>query len=215
MSDGRPPGLYLLTPRLTDAAAFLPRLEAVLEAVDVACLLLDLDLREASQAKKLVRAIAAPAQRRDAAVLVRDPVLAARAGADGVHIGASERLEADLRAAIDSLRPERIVGVGGLRTRHEAMIAGELEADYLMFGEPSGEHASDPPQDTLERVSWWAEIFTAPCVGYASEIEAAAALARAGADFVALGEAVWSASDPARAAADFVRALEENGVKGS
>ena len=39
-------------------------------------------------------------------------------------------------AAIESLKPERIVGAGFLRTRDEAMTAGEMGADYVMFGEP-------------------------------------------------------------------------------
>ena len=34
------------------------------------------------------------------------------------------------------LKPERIVGVGGLATRHDAMLAAEQGADYVMFGEP-------------------------------------------------------------------------------
>ena len=59
--------------------------------------------------------------------------LAARLGADGVHVaGAGEELD----AAIKRLKPERIVGAGSLRTRDEAMTAGEMGADYVMFGEP-------------------------------------------------------------------------------
>jgi thiamine-phosphate pyrophosphorylase len=48
----------------------------------------------------------------------------------------------------------------------------------------------------VERIAWWAEVFEPPCVGFAQNLDEVAALARAGADFVALGEFVWSA-DPA------------------
>jgi thiamine-phosphate pyrophosphorylase len=50
-----------------------------------------------------------------------------------------------------------------------------------------------------ERVVWWAEIFETPCVAYADSIPAAGTLAEAGADFVALGEAIWDSSSPAAA----------------
>jgi thiamine-phosphate pyrophosphorylase len=56
------------------------------------------------------------------------------------------------------------------------------------------------PDLLAERVAWWAEIFETPCVAYADTLERAGELADAGADFVALGEAVWGAASPACAA---------------
>ena len=124
--------------------------------------------------------------------------MAARLGADGVHVAGAS---ADLVAAIEGLKPERIVGAGSLRTRDEAMTAGELGADYVMFGEPRHGAPGMGLQSLAERVGWWAEIFETPCVAYAEALSAAAAtLARAGADFVALGEAIWSAVSPPEAA---------------
>jgi thiamine-phosphate pyrophosphorylase len=83
--------------------------------------------------------------------------------------------------------------------RDEAMTAGEMGADYVMFGEPRGEGPAMPLELLLERVGWWAEIFETPCVAYAETVEAAGRLARAGADFVALEGAVWEADSPAGA----------------
>ena len=34
------------------------------------------------------------------------------------------------------LKPARIAGCGRLATRHDAMLAAEAGADYVMFGEP-------------------------------------------------------------------------------
>jgi thiamine-phosphate pyrophosphorylase len=48
-------------------------------------------------------------------------------------------------------------------------------------------------------VEWWAEIFEPPCVGYAGSLEDIAPLVEAGADFVALADAVWNASAPLEA----------------
>jgi thiamine-phosphate pyrophosphorylase len=58
----------------------------------------------------------------------------------------------------------------------------------------------------LERVEWWSEVFEIPCVGYAGDAEEAAALAQAGADFVALGDFVWN---DARATAALLASLAE------
>jgi thiamine-phosphate pyrophosphorylase len=125
--------------------------------------------------------------------------LAARLGADGVHVAGDGE---DLIEAIKSLKPERIVGAGSLRTRDEAMTAGEIGADYVMFGEPHGGAQTRGLASLVsltERVVWWAEIFETPCVAYADTIAAAGPLAEAGADFVALGDAIWDSSSPAAA----------------
>ena len=44
-------------------------------------------------------------------------------------------------------------------------------------------------------MSWWAEIFNVPCVGYAAHPDDAVGIARAGAEFVALCEGLWDAPD--------------------
>ena len=49
-----------------------------------------------------------------------------------------------------------------------------------------------------ERVAWWAEVLTIPCVGYAASLDEVEALARAGADFVAIGESIWRERDARR-----------------
>ena len=71
------------------------------------------------------------------------------------------------------------------------MLAGESGADYVMFGEPDATAAGPGFDAVLERVAWWAETLTIPCVAYAASLDEVEALARAGADFVAIGETVW------------------------
>lgn len=51
-------------------------------------------------------------------------------------------------------------------------------------------------------MAWWAEVFQPPCVGYAPSLDEVPDLVADGADFVALGGAMWD--DPATAA-DVVR----------
>ena len=189
----RPCSLYLVTPRLSGAGAnaFARIFAQTLEAAPIACAL----VRVAPGSETHSEAVAAPflraARDADCALLIENDARSAiRLGADGVHVAGAG---ADLDAAIKRLKPERIVGAGSLRTRDEAMTAGEMGADYVMFGEAHGEARATGLASLSERVAWWAEIFETPCVAYADTIEAAGELADAGADFVALGEAVWGA----------------------
>ena len=45
--------------------------------------------------------------------------------------------------------------------------------------------------DILERLTWWAELFEVPCVGYAAGPDEVAPLVQTGVDFIALGEWIW------------------------
>ena len=205
-----PPRLYLVTPALSDAAAFLPDLEAAMDAGDVACVLARIATPDEGLVKKVVRALGPAVQKRGAALLVEaDAKLVVRADADGVHVhGKGDTLEQGLEDAIESLKPDRIVGAGGVRNRHDSMMVGELDVDYVMFGDPAPDGWLPPLEQVVERVSWWAEIFNVPCVAFAARLEDVAALSQAGADFVALGDAVWEdARGPAAAVRDAQAAL--------
>jgi thiamine-phosphate pyrophosphorylase len=199
--------LYLMTPplRLADLDAFAPRFAAVLAAGDVASALARIAPGSGGDAKRIVTRLAEISAAADVALLIaNDARLAPRAGADGVHVAGAG---AELTQALASLKPERIVGAGELRMCDDAMSAGEAGADYVMFGEPRPDGWTPPFQETLERVEWWAEIFQTPCVGFAGSLEDAEALAVAGADFVALEDAIWRAPSPEAAAAEATRRI--------
>jgi len=183
------PRLYLVTPQLGESAAFARDLEAVLESGDIAAVLLRLEDGDERTLIDRAKAIAPVVQRRDIAVLLDGhPEIAARAGADGAHLSGTEALT----AALGTLKPDRIAGAGGLRGRDDAMLAGESGADYVMFGEPDRRGSRASFETILERVRWWAEVFQPPCVGYAASLDEVALLAEAGADFVALGDWIWT-----------------------
>ena len=113
--------------------------------------------------------------------------LVARAGADGVHLTGLD----DFEDTLERLKPERIVGLGGLASRHECMVAAERGADYVLFGRPDADGRRPPFEAIEERVNWWAELFELPCVAYADNLDEIAPLVAAGADFVALGDWLW------------------------
>jgi thiamine-phosphate pyrophosphorylase len=118
-----------------------------------------------------------------------------RNGADGCHISFDQ--PELLEQAIATLKPQGIVGVGGLKNKHDAMSAGERDIDYVMFGEPSADGYVAPLTQRSERVQWWASIFNVPCVAYADHRNDIPPLCQAGADFIALGPVLWQGGDDA------------------
>ena len=188
-AEARPaPRLYLLTPPIADAPAFVPSLVATLAASDVAAVLLRLTDADERTLINRAKAIAPLVQDKGAALLIEVCVdLVVRAGADGVHVRGMTAFD----EAIERLKPERIVGVGGLATRHDSMVAAEAGADYLMFGEPDERGVRPAFEAIEERIVWWAELFEIPCIGYAASIDEIPPLVTAGADFVALGDWLW------------------------
>jgi len=206
------PRLYLVTPPLGDPTAFLRDLGAVLDAGDIAALLLRLEPADERTLINRAKSVAAVVQRRDVALLLDGHhELAARAGADGAHLFGI----AALSEAIGALKPDRIAGAGGLRSRHDAMLAGEAAADYVMFGDPDRGGARPPLEAVTERLTWWSELFEPPCVGYAGSRDEIASLTQAGADFIALGEWLWMQNEaPAAAVAAAAAVLAQPASRG-
>jgi thiamine-phosphate pyrophosphorylase len=193
--------LYLITPVLEDAS-FATRLSEACATKAVAAVLLRLAPADERTLINQVKALAPVAQEHGAAVIVTTEAkadlaaIAARGGADGVHLTGDPALLREMR---DRLKSERAIGVGGIRTKDDAMSFGEAGVDYLLFGEPRPDGSLPSLESVVERASWWAEIFETPCAAYAPSLEAVEPLAATNAEFVALGDAVWSHPDGAAA----------------
>jgi thiamine-phosphate pyrophosphorylase len=206
--DQRPvPQLYLVTPPVQDAEAFGRDLKSALGAAQVAAVLLRLAPGGESELVGRIKLLAFIAEQGGAALILDGNVdLVGRAGADGAHLIGINALD----DAIGRLKPDRIAGAGGLTTRHDAMLAAEADADYVLFGEPdlNGERPSLSAIE--ERVSWWAEVFQPPCVAYAASLDEVGALAAAGADFVAVTDFIWNdPRGPAVVVADAAQRLKQ------
>jgi thiamine-phosphate pyrophosphorylase len=187
--------LYLVTPVLDDCTAFEPLLQEACATGAVAAVLARLAPADERTLVNRVKTLAPAAQEHGAALVIAVDgktdlaTIAARGGADGIHLRADLERVRELR---ERLKGERAIGVGGLRTRDEAMTLGEAGADYLMFGEPRPDGSLPAFDGVVERAAWWAEIFETPCVAYAPDLAAVPALAATRAEFIALGDAVWS-----------------------
>ena len=123
-----------------------------------------------------------PGQGRGADPADGHPEIVARAGADGAHLTGID----DFNAALATLKPERIAGCGGLATRHDAMLAAEAGADYVMFGEPDADGrpaVASTPCSSASRGG--RRCSKSPASAMPQNLDEIAPLAEAGADFVA------------------------------
>lgn len=200
--------IVLVAPPLADGTALAKLLTAALSGGDVASVILDTgDLDEATFQAAAEKAIPVIQEKGAAALILNDTRIAGRVGADGIHI---EGKTADLAEAIEKHTPKMIVGTGNLRDRHGAMEIGELQPDYVFFGKIGADNKPDAHPRNLSLAEWWAQMVEIPCIAQAgSALESIISAAETGADFVALGRAVFDAEDPAQAVAEANRLLDE------
>jgi thiamine-phosphate pyrophosphorylase len=201
------PRLYLVTPPVKDAEAFARILETALGAADIAAVLLRLAPGGESELVERVKLLTPVTERAGAALILDGHAdLVGRSGADGAHLTGIHAVE----DCIARLKPDRIAGAGGMFTRHDAMLAAEAEADYVLFGEPDRNGERPGLNAIEERVAWWAEVFQPPCVAYAMKLDEVGVLAAAGADFVAIADFVWDdPRGPAAIVAEAALALKQ------
>jgi thiamine-phosphate pyrophosphorylase len=177
---------FLIAPPGAEPAQFLDPLKSVLAAVQISALLLPRGALSEGGYKALVKAVVPLAQAANAAVLIEgEPGLVKTLGADGLHVPGGIN---ELKAAIAALKPNYIVGAGGIASRHDAMSKGELGPDYVLFGPLSG--VRDPEQREMAR--WWAEIFEVPAV-LSDPLANADTATSEGAEFIGVGESIWTA----------------------
>ena len=193
--------LYLISP-LEVGGAFPDRLARALDAGPVAAFQFRVKNVDEHEAARLAEPLLRICADRDVAFIVNDSIaLAKRLGADGVHLGQQDGSVADARARLGKAAQ---IGVTCHDSRHLAMEAGEAGADYVAFGAffPSStketKHVAEP-----ELLSWWAQLFELPCVAIGGITAAnCGPLVAAGADFLAVSNAVWGGDE-----AEGVRAL--------
>ncbi len=182
--------LYLITPASLEPEAFSDRLALALDAGPVAALQLRLKGVDDDGLRRAIDVLRPVAQRRGVAFILNDrPDLAAETGCDGAHIGADDMPAEQARRLLGNLQ----LGVSCYDSRDLAMQAGDAGADYVAFGAffPSiTKQASAHPGPGL--LSWWSELMEPPVVAIGG-INAGncAKLVAAGADFLAVVNAVW------------------------
>jgi thiamine-phosphate pyrophosphorylase len=199
--------LYLISPQEV-GGTFPDRLKSALEPGIAAAFQLrvkDVDEHELARLAEPLQRICADA---DVAFIVNDSMsLAKRLGADGVHLGQGD---GDIRQARALLGPSAQIGKTCHDSRHLAMEAGEAGADYVAFGAfyPTKTKPSEyRPQPSI--LTWWSTLFEIPCVAIGGiTAENGRPLVEAGADFLAVCQAVWGQDDTAAAVRAFEACLQ-------
>ncbi|MDP6602578.1 MAG: thiamine phosphate synthase [Rhodospirillales bacterium] len=200
--------LYLITPPRFELAAFADVLAGALDAGDIACLQLRIKGADDDSVRRAADALIPVAHARNVAVVMNDrPDLAHETGCDGVHIGQSDARYDQARRALGA---GGIVGVTCHASRHLAIAAAELGADYVAFGaffETGTKMTAHRPKPEVLR--WWSDTTTVPSVAIGGITpHNCAPLVEAGADFLAVVSAIWDHPvAPARAVREFAAAI--------
>jgi thiamine-phosphate pyrophosphorylase len=231
--------LVLVTPETGDLGMASDALRQALSGGDVAAVLIGRAGNEADRQDAAERLVPIAQAAGAAAIVIGDTRAAGRSKADGIHLdlGASDADdlspspddEAIEDAEDDDEPPPRtdpvvaeiaemvarfkgkIVGVGGIRTRHAAMSVAEADAAYVLFGLIDRPDDAATHHKTLAFADWWVPLFEVPCIALAGATrEAVADAASTGAEFVAVRSFVWEhESGPAAAVAEANAVLDE------
>lgn len=205
--------LYLITPPAIELASFAPKVKEAFSGGDVASLQLRLKGASDDDVLRAAEHLLPICREHGAAFIINDrPDLAAKADADGVHIGHEDGTIAKARAI---LGPDRIIGATCHDSKHLAMDAGEQGADYVAFGafypttSKNPEYMKQWGTPAPDILAWWQEYMTLPVVAIGGITPAnCAPLVKAGADFIAVIQAVWNhEKGPAKAVEAFNEAI--------
>lgn len=186
--------IYLQTPMVTQAAQFLELLPPVLDAVPIACLRLVTPTTGEDDIRLMADLARDIAHERDIAVLIDTHYrLVSPLGLDGVHLLDGHK---NLREVRKFLGAQATIGCYCGTSRHGGMTAAEMTGDYVAFGPVAAALLlGDGSVATPDLFRWWSEMIEVPVVAEGQiSLHAARSLA-AVADFICLGEEVWSHPD--------------------
>ena len=144
-----------------------------------------------------------------AALVCDDTRIMGRCGADGIFVS---RPDGTVKETVARFSPHKIVGCGGARDRHSALEIGEAAPDFILFGRLDGDIRPEPHPKNLALADWWSSMIEIPCIVMGgSAVESVVECATSGAEFVALGLAVFSFADgPGAAVAQANRLLDDH-----
>jgi len=194
MAETDAPQIYLVTPAEFEPAAFGETLARTLDSRPVACVRLALASRDEERLIRAADELRAVTEARDVALVIAEHAgLAGRLGLDGVHLTGAR----GVRAARKTLGADAIVGAFCAASRHDGLTAGEAGADYVAFGPCSGANLGVGEIAGRDLFAWWSEMIEVPVVAEGGLDQETIRNLWDVSDFLALGEEIWRAEDPA------------------
>ncbi|MCF6343572.1 MAG: thiamine phosphate synthase [Devosiaceae bacterium] len=148
--------IFIIIPANGKIKQLLQNITELLKHVPVAALLLSKG-HEQTEYEQIAKQILPITKAHDCALLLdNEPNLTKSIGADGVHIDGDIKT---IKAALEELKPDLIVGAGNVTSKHEAMEKGELGVDYVFFSETNAEEGN-----SFDLANWWVETFEVPAI---------------------------------------------------
>ncbi|MQY41416.1 thiamine phosphate synthase [Epibacterium sp. SM1969] len=199
------PQVYLISPPSFELARFSEQLSRVLDAVDVACVRLDLASRDEDMLSRASDALREVTIARDVALVISDhQVLAERMGLDGVHLTDASK---SVRTARKALGNDAIIGSFCGASSHDGMTAGEAGADYVSFGPIGASGLGDGAQAEADLFQWWSQMIEVPVVAEGGLTEDTIRKIAPFTDFFGVGDEIWRCEDPLAALQRFQSAM--------
>ncbi|MEM1316863.1 MAG: thiamine phosphate synthase [Pseudomonadota bacterium] len=146
-------------------------------------------LMDETEFSALVEPLVPVAQMAGVAVIIEHHSrVAGRTGADALQLGQDP---AELADAVSRLTPAMMVGAANVKTRHNALVLGEIQPDYVMFGKTGADTRDEANPKNIELGDWFSKLVEIPCIvlGGAS-VDSVVDVAKSGAEFVALDAAL-------------------------
>lgn len=197
MSDTDRPQITLITPPAFEIEVFAPRLAALLDAHQIACLRLSMASREEEVIARAADALREIAHTRDVAIVVDDHVLLAqRHGLDGVHLTNTRK---NIRKLRDDMGPDAIIGAWCGQTRHDGINAAEAGADYVAFGPIGATPLGDGSTADFDLFEWWSAMIEVPVIAEGALTVDLVAKFGPVTDFFGIGPELWGADDASAA----------------
>jgi len=188
------PKIYLITPSDVDLSTYPDLLAACLDSTDVSCVRLGLATKDEDRIARAADALRLVTHERDVALVIETHLLMVeRLGLDGVHRTDGAR---NIKSARKELGEDAIVGSYCQASRHDAMTACELGADYVSFGPVGATPLGDGVQAELDLFEWWSAMIEVPVVAEGALSDALIRQFAPHTDFFALGDEVWNTDDP-------------------
>ena len=182
--------LVLILQELEISSLSRPDLQKITSAGDIATVIFSAPGMDENAFQTAAQPLVSAVQENGIAAIVEFHTRAAgRVGADGLQLGQDPDAVED---AVDTYSPKMMVGAGNVKTRHNALVIGELQPDYLMFGKPGGDIRPEPHPKNIDLGAWWSAMVEIPCVVLGgSDINSVVDVAATGAEFVALNAAIF------------------------
>lgn len=199
------PQIYLITPSEFELSTYPDQLAACLDATDVACVRLSMGTKDEIAITKAADALRQVTHERDVALVIDSHIMMVdRLGLDGVHLTDGAR---SIKKVRKDLGDDAIIGTFCHDSRHDAMTAGELGADYVSFG-PAGITAlGDGRQAELELFQWWSMMIEVPVVAEGALDESLIRTLAPHTDFFGLGDELWGTADPSATLSSLAAAM--------